>query len=366
MRITFLMPCYIWAPSGGARVVYEYANRLASRGHQVTVVHPLRLRFNPRDKVTAYEWVRDKAEWLRGRVWEPHIDWQPIDKKVAVRFVPTSDTRYIPDGDAIFATSWHTVASVRQYPEAKGEKCYLIQHYEVWQGRKEFVDATWRSDLHKVVIAKWLKELGEELGCRDVTYIPNAINHDLYRPTRPIEDRPRQVAMMFSPVKFKGSADGIRALEITKQRFPDLKAVFFSTSRFQGEIPDWIECHRNPSQEFLVNTLLNGSSVFLSPSLSEGSPLPPAEAAACGCAIVSTSNRGVQEYIEHGVSGLLSPPGEPEKLAENLCGLLENDSVRVQLAKAGLGKVSLLSWEKSTDLLESLLKNVTNGNCGQV
>jgi glycosyltransferase involved in cell wall biosynthesis len=171
---------------------------------------------------------------------------------------------------------------------------------------------------------------------------------------------------MFSPVKFKGSADGIRALEITKQRFPDLKAVFFSTSRFQGEIPDWIECHRNPSQGFLVNTLLNGSSVFLSPSLSEGSPLPPAEAAACGCAIVSTSNRGVQEYIEHGVSGLLSPPGEPEKLAENLCGLLENDSVRVQLAKAGLGKVSLLSWEKSTDLLESLLKNVTNGNCGQV
>lgn len=362
MRVTFLMPCYVWTPSGGARVVYEYANRLASREHDVTVIHPLRLKFNPREKVTGYQWVRDKAEWLRGKLSEPRIDWQPLDKRVAVGFVPTSDTQYIPDGDAVFATSWHTVASVRQYPPTKGEKCYLIQHYEVWQGSKECVDATWRSDLHKVVIAKWLKELSEELGCRDVTYIPNAINHELYRPARPIEDRPRQVAMMYSPVKFKGAADGIRALEISKRRFPDLKAVFFSTSRFPSGIPGWIECHRNPSQDFLVNGILGGSSVFLSPSLSEGSPLPPAEAAACGCAVVSTGNRGVQEYIEHGVSGLLSPPGDPEKLAGNLCLLLGNDNVRARLARAGRARVLLQNWEKSTDLLETMLRKVTNGH----
>ena len=28
MKVTFLLPSYVWAPSGGPKVVYEYANRL--------------------------------------------------------------------------------------------------------------------------------------------------------------------------------------------------------------------------------------------------------------------------------------------------------------------------------------------------
>ena len=276
-------------------------------------------------------------------------------------FVKSSNSRHIPDGDAIFATAWHTVASVLRYPSAKGKKCYLIQHYEVWQGPKDLVNATWRSPLHKVVIAKWLRELGEQLGCQDIVYIPNAINHETHRLTRPIEDRPRQVAMMFSTEQFKGSSDGIRALEIAKRRFPDLKAVFFSTSRAQPCIPGWVEYYRNPPQDFIVNGIFSRSSIFLCPSLSEGWGLPPAEAAACGCAVVSTDNGGVREYLQHGVTGLLSPPGDPESLAENVCLLLENESLRVQLAKACNSFVSRLSWERSADLLEYFIEGVMSG-----
>ena len=361
MRITFLLPSYVWAPSGGPRVVYEYANRLGSRGHQVTVVHPRRLKYPPPERLTAYQWARRKGMGVRELLTRPTIYWQPIKSTVKLVFVSTSDSRCIPDGDAIFATAWHTVASVLECPPTKGEKCYLIQGYEVWQGPKDLVDATWRSPLHKVVIAKWLRELGEELGCRDMAYIPNAINHEIYRLTRPIEVRPRQVAMMFSRAQIKGSAHGIRALEIVKRRFPDVKAVFVSTSRAHPSIPEWVEYYRNPPQDVIVNGILSRSSIFLCPSLSEGWGLPPAEAAACGCAIVSTDNGGVREYIQHGVTGLLSPPGDPESLAENLCLLLQNESLRVQLAKACNSFVSRLSWDRSADLLEDFIKGVMNG-----
>ena len=39
MRISFVLPCSGRYPIGGFRIVYEYANRLADRGHQVSIVH---------------------------------------------------------------------------------------------------------------------------------------------------------------------------------------------------------------------------------------------------------------------------------------------------------------------------------------
>jgi glycosyltransferase involved in cell wall biosynthesis len=276
-----------------------------------------------------------------------------------MRFVPSSDTRYIPDGDVIFATAWHTVTSVLNYPLTKGKKCYLIQGYETWQGQKDLVDATWRSPIHKVVVAEWLRCLGEELGCQNITYISNAVNHQLYRVTRPIEGRSRQVAMVFSREQLKGSADGICALEIVKQRVPDLKAIFFSTCRADSSIPRWVKYYRNPPQKFIVDEILSRSSIFLCPSLSEGWGLPGAEAAACGCAVVSTDNGGAREYVQHCVTGLLSPPGDPEALAANLCLLIENEALRVRLAKACGSFVSRLNWEQSADSLEDFVVAVT-------
>ncbi|MGA9526824.1 MAG: glycosyltransferase family 4 protein, partial [Terriglobales bacterium] len=326
--------------------------------HEVSVVHPRQLAYSAPEPPTLRQRLRRKFHSLLMTDSNPTITWLPVDKRVQSLFVPSSHSRFLPDSDVLFATSWHTVNSVLKCPATKGEKCYLIQHYETWQGRKDLVDATWRAPLHKVVIAKWLLEKGEELGCSDLTYISNAVNHDTYRLTRPIQNRPRRVAMMFSTEEFKGSRDGLKALAIARRIFPDLEAVLFSTSRRQSWVPGWVEYFRNPPQNFIVNEIFGGSSVFLCPSLSEGWGLPPAEAAACGCAIVSTDNGGIREFLEHRVTGLLSPPADPESLAENLCLLLENESLRIRLAEAGNKYVSQLNWDKSADLMEDFVEGV--------
>src|SRR5882724_1868920 len=243
MKITFLTPGYNWGPSGGIRVVYEYANRLVFRGHQVAVVHPRQLKYPPpRAGITAATWLRTRLRNARMRMRAtPIIDWQPIDKRVEMLFVPDSGPRHVPDGDAIFATGWTTVRSVSEMPQVKGEKCYLIQGYESYHAPKDLVDATWRAPLHKIVVSKWLVELGRELGCPELTYIPNAIDHRRYRILRPIEGRPRQVSMVFSSSQVKGSTDGIEAMRIARERFPDLKVVLFGTSPARSAIPEWAE-----------------------------------------------------------------------------------------------------------------------------
>ncbi len=370
MRITFLAPGYVWGPSGGMRVVYEYANRLSARGHDISVVHPRRLRYSPScPEPSLAVWVREWAKReLRRLKPKPQVTWQPICDRVQMLSVPDSSSRYIPDGDVIFATSWHTVRSVQECPNSKGKKCYLIQGYESYHAANELVDATWRAPLHKVVVAKWLAGLGSELGCEEVTYIPNGINHELYRLIHPIERRSRQIAMAFSTAQVKGAADGIEALRLVRQRHPDVKVILFGVSRRQSWLPTWAEYHRNPPQDFIVNEIYNRSQVFVSSSWMEGFALPPAEAGACGCAVVATDSLGVREFITNGVTGLLSPPKDPRALAENVSLILENEPLRVQLAKACNQIIGRLDWERSASLLEDFVRGlgaVKDGGAGR-
>ncbi len=364
MKITFLMPHFPAKPSGGYRVVYEYSNRLVSRGHRVTIIHARQLSTAAPHAGHRSLWNRANHArgWLRDRLIAPKINWHKIDKRVDLRFVPLPTETDIPDGDIIFATAWQTVESVLGYSKSKGEKCYLIQHYETWMGQKEKIDATWRSDLHKVVVSKWLYSVGQDLGVNDVTHISNGIDLNHYRLIEPMERRQPRVAMMYSKVPFKGGADGLKALEIARAKHPNLKAILFGGSVFRRGIPSWIEYRNNPPQDFIVNDIYNRSSIFLCPSVSEGFALPPGEAAACGCAVVSTDCGGIRDFIDDGATGLLSPPQDPEALGANLCRLLDDENLRVKLATAANRAIRSLDWEHSTDLMEAMFDRVVPGN----
>jgi glycosyltransferase involved in cell wall biosynthesis len=366
MQVTFLMPGYVWGPSGGARVIYEYANQLVNRGHQVTLVHPQRCQDSPSapfqfGAMGILREARNTQFKLREMFTKPSIDWQRLDARVRLEYVPSPDSRHIPDADAVFATAWYTAAPVLDLPPAKGRKFYLIQGYETWMGPKHRVDATWRFPLHKVVVSQWLRRLGSDLGCGDIACVPNAIDHSRYKIIRPSIGRPKQVAMLFSSVPLKGSIDGIRALEIVRHRHPDLQAVFFGAGRRQSWLPRWVRYYRNPSQDFIVDEIYNGSQVFMSPSWQEGFSLPVAEAAACGCAIASTASGGIGDYIQGGVSGLLSKPKDPAALADNLRLLLEDDGLRLKLADAARESVCRLTWDRSAALLEAFVAGNLTG-----
>jgi glycosyltransferase involved in cell wall biosynthesis len=273
--------------------------------------------------------------------------------------VAKPDLTVIPDADAIFAAGWMTAEVVLGYPECKGEKFSLIQHYETWAGPKERVNATWRAPLKKVVIAKWLYELGLSLGCpeSEMAYIPNGLDHTFFRLLNPIAGRGRRVAMTFFPrLAWKGSDDGLAAIQKAKRRYPDLAVTFFSISAPPSSLPGWIEYRRNPPQRALVEDIYNRSSIFVCPSWSEGSAAPPMEAMACGCAVAATDIAGIRESATDGVTALLSPARDPESLANNIIRLLDDEDFRVKLARAGNEHVRSFTWERSTTLLEAFLE----------
>ncbi|MBV1735321.1 MAG: glycosyltransferase family 4 protein [Candidatus Desulforudis sp.] len=338
--------------------MYEYANQLVARGHEVIVVHPRRLPNWNLPSPNLYRWFRRKVGHLRNIVLKPKVEWQPIDRRVQMLYVPEPTARYVPDADVVFATAWQTAELVSRYLQTKGRKFYLVQDFDSFFGSKERLEATWREQFKMVIISHWLFEkVVSVVGRREgMTVIPDGINHQNFRLLNDIISRPKRVAMMYSQAGYKAPEDGLKTLEICRDKFREFQVIIFGPSSKPERLPFWIEYKANVDNEMLVR-LYNSASIFLSSSVAEGFSLPPAEAMACGCAVVATDSGGIREYADHGKTALLSPPRDPEALAKNLLRILKDDNLRIQLARAGHERIKEFTWDRSTDLLEQFLSH---------
>jgi glycosyltransferase involved in cell wall biosynthesis len=365
MRVTFVHPLHTLRPGGGARVVYQYANYLARQGHTVNLVFPRRL-----DAVTGSlriraHYAREVFDWwtargsaaIRRRMAQSAMRWIAVDSAVRLFFVPALDPQYIPEADAIFATFWRTAEYVLEYPLSKGEKFYLVQEYETWAGPKDRVDLTWLAPLHKVVVSRWLYDIGNALGARRMHHITNAIDHRQFEVTRPNESRTLALLSMYSTQKWKGAADAIAVFQKIRDRYPGIRATMFGVEKRNREIPDWIQYVRNPNPNRLRD-LYNSHSIYVGASWHEGWGLPPAEAMACGCAFVGTDIGGFREFAIDGRTALLSPPRDRDAMFRNLRSVIDDPNLLSRLQIAGNERIRKFTWERSGALLERYLKEI--------
>jgi glycosyltransferase involved in cell wall biosynthesis len=339
-------------PAGGPKVVYEYANHLTRRGHRVTLVHPA---LNPAG-VTPLQAARGAVAFIARSVTQSFrpTTWFPIEPSVRLRWVPSLSHLFIPDGDAVVATAWSTAERITKYPASKGRQFYLIQSWETWHGPNNRVIATWKAPLTRIVIASWLLSVAKKLGV-EAAYIPNAIDHNRFGVDTRIEDRdPNHVMMLLHPHPVKGSADGLEALSIVKERLPELRLTLFGTSAPNASIPSWAEYRRLPNQQEL-RECYNRAALFVAPGHLEGWPLPPAEAMLCGAALVATNIPGHREYAIHGNTALLSPAKDTRQLANNIVRLISDRDLRLRIARAGHEYIKKFRWEESVDSFEAVL-----------
>ena len=351
-RITFVLPGPGNIPVGGPKVVYEYANGLARRGNSVAIIHPATPWAHPGLLRRSFATVR----YLLRRADDSYLPdrWFTLDSAIDMLWAPTLNQEHVPDADIVIATAWPTATWVASYPPEKGEKYYLIQHLESWSGSRSDVLATWRLPLSKIVISKWLHEIASSLG-ESATYIPNGLDFESFGiDLEPEAREPASAMMLVHHLPWKGTRDGIAALEMAKKRVPALSVVLFGTLRRPGWIPRWMVYRRNPSQREL-RQLYNASAIFVAPSWNEGWGLPASEALACGSALVATAIGGHLEFAAHGRTALLSPPRAPDELAANVVKLLENEALRVRLAREGSAAIHRFTWESAVGALAATI-----------
>jgi len=351
MKITFVLPGI--GLSGGIKAVFEFANCLYDKGHNVSIIYP---------------WIpmRGGAKWYNLRAVASqvkhgfinfkkrnYVDW--FDLKANLIKVPTLAERHIPDADIVVATWWETAYYVGKYNKEKGEKFYLVQHYETWGGPKKKVDKSYKLGLRMIVHSTWLKNiLEQELGVKIEAFISHAPDKNDFYPERKTEESPIKVLIPYREQDWKGSEDGIKAFLIAKEKFPDIQLIMFGPGGREN-IPIFAKYYRRPSNAVL-RRIYNSCDIFLFPSWCEGFGMPPMEAMICKCAVVTTNVGAVPDYAISGKTALVSPPRDIKKLAQNLIKLIGNNELRHKIAESGYDHIKQFTWEKATEQLEKVFK----------
>lgn len=148
------------------------------------------------------------------------------------------------------------------------------------------------------------------------------------------------------------------------KRFRNVKFVFIGDGPLRSDIESQI-CSLNIKSNCKllgfrtdVKEILNLFDVFVLPSLYEGLPNVVLEAMACGNPVVATAVDGTVEAVEHGVTGLLVSPKNPEALEEALISLITDKDKMILMGKNGRKRVEkFFSLDKQIEKFEELYDN---------
>ena len=113
--------------------------------------------------------------------------------------------------------------------------------------------------------------------------------------------------------------------------------------------PGWIDQTDLPAVFSLAD-------LYLYPSNLEAFPIPLTEAMACGTPILTSNVNGLKEIA--GDAALLVDPGDTGLIADSIARVLSDSELRESLARKGLERSSLFSWDLCARSTLALLERV--------
>lgn len=363
--ICFMMPRPFAVPIGGYKVVYEYVNRFAADGWDVTVVYPIAFNLltefkdiirHPRSKA-GFFYEKLQSARVQRRQRQNGSFWFKLDSRVRWLFpwqVTHTFLKTFPSGTRFVATFFTTA---RLLHDLRAPHTFqFIQDRENWFGvTLDEIYETYRYPMTKIVISRWLEECVKEAGESSV-YIPNGLDFTYFKQMTPPESRSRfEVAMLWHDTARKRTMDAFRALAIVQKKHPELHVTAFGVPDKPANLPDWFTYIQMPDKA-QHNQIYNQAAIFIASSEQEGWGLCPSEAMICGAAVACTDIGGYRSFAVDGVNALMSPVYNVEALAENTCRLIEDNDLRLRLARAGHESIQQFTWENSFAQMERLME----------
>jgi glycosyltransferase involved in cell wall biosynthesis len=103
----------------------------------------------------------------------------------------------------------------------------------------------------------------------------------------------------------------------------------------------------------------NAADVFVSTPWYEPFGITPLEAMACGTPVIGSNVGGIKYSVEHGKTGFLVPPNEPEVLAHRLSELLTKAELHQFMSLNSIKRVNgFFTWEKVSSMIASVYSDL--------
>jgi GT2 family glycosyltransferase/glycosyltransferase involved in cell wall biosynthesis len=313
---------------GGHRDVFEHLDRLAARGHDVSLYT-----------------LGDPPEWFPLHV--PVHSFEDYDA--------LGDA--LAEVDAIkVATWWMTAGPVWRASIPRGLPVYFVQdietsYYPDHERARHAVLDSYRPEFRYMTISSWNRERLRELGL-DAELIPPGIDLQNFRPRADVRRREDMVLALGRTNPLKNLPLTLAAWRSLREPRPEL-CLFGIEPELAGDGVRYVD---SPDDQ-QVNELLCQATVFLQTSTHEGFALPPLEAMATGAAVVCTDAHGNRDFCVDGVNCLMPEP-TARAVSAALERLLVDPELRAELGHAGLRTAQDYAWERRIDALEEFFERV--------
>ena len=349
--VNFCLPVIPKNPTGGFKIIFEYANRLIQIGYEVNIYYMCC------SSLKKYNLPENIRIFLCKLMANYYPRWFKLDRKIRTYAVNEIGDNVIHDGDYIFATAVWTAQGVYKLASSKGKKYYFIQDFENWGWSDQSVIDTYKYGMRNVVISRWLEDIVNKNTNKHCKYIRNAINVNKFKNLIPIDKRKKHtIAILYHEGAHKGFKYAFEVINILKTKYNDLVVNMFGVFEKPIKLPDWINYTKNATEGELVK-IYNDSQVFLCASIDEGFGLTGLESMACGCVVVSTAYKGILEYGVNKKNCLLTEVRNVKELTENVIKVFENQDLMISLSKQATNTAKEYSWDNSFNQFVKLLEN---------
>lgn len=324
-------------------IAYLLPGLFLSGGINTALRHVLELRKRGRNAVAFCLNMEHDSSWC------PFIDKVPC--------YPFSSYYEIcgPSGAKhLVATWWETAFDVAEVDA--GNKHYFLQSIEsrLFPDSHPFHHAFYLSlllGLHVFTEARWIRNwLKADAGIlADV--VPNGVDPDLFHPVghQRVGEKLRVLIEGSTRSPFKGVKESFAALE-------NLDVETWYVSPDDDPDPAWRvdRCFKGVPQQNMAE-IYSQCDVLLKLSSVEGVFGPPLEMMACGGTCVVGNVTGADEYCVHDDNCLMVDLNEPGQAEQAVRRLMDDKPLLDRLKTGGLRTAAGLTWEKSGELLATMI-----------
>ena len=315
---------------GGVKIIFEHANRLKRLGAKVTIV----------THFVKPTWYPIEAEYIQ----------VPFDLELA---------KGIPDCDVIVATYWDHIqpcieTGIAPVVYFEQGDFHLFDYENMNLILKHFIHKQFKIPPFIYTVSQQAAEFIQNIYEREAEVYPNAVDEKVFTPdgTKMQSERPYLLMVGGESANFKGISYIMDAYESIKDEF-ELDLYWITPETPSEKMKERVtKCFISPPQETIAS-LYRGAALYVCGSVYENFPLPPLEAMACGCPVVTTDNRGSLEYSVHQNNALICRMRDSEDMASQIKQLLSNPELKERLIQNGLETAKRYNWD-------TIIENILN------
>ncbi len=227
---------------------------------------------------------------------------------------------------------------------------------------------------HYITVSYWMKEQARKkypkLG-DSIKVIHNAVDAAQFSPSNNNSER-NIVLFTGRLIGAKGINYLVEAIPTVLRRFPETLFLFIGAGnktpyerrlrelnvpmgnfKFIGylkEATDLVQYYRR-------------ASIYVAPTMYENLPIRILEAMACGVPVVASNVCAIPEAVQDGVNGLLVQPQSIKQLADGICRLLEDATLRAKMGENARRTVlNEFNWGVSAKKISDVYQQVTSGS----